>query len=75
MWPRNAWSGERASRRPPLRLLERAVDGNFCSFPALDLDPVWAQLHDDPEFQRIRSKAMACHARFKRMVELYDTTS
>jgi hypothetical protein len=58
-----------------LRFLERAVDGNFCSFPALDLDPVWTPLRNDPEFRRIRSKAMACHERFKRMVVLYDAAS
>ena len=39
--------------------------------PALDLDPIWAGLRGDPEFQRIRAKAMACHDRFRRMVEAY----
>jgi tetratricopeptide (TPR) repeat protein len=52
-----------------LRFIERSVDGNFCSFPALDLDPMWAELRSLPEFQRIRSKAMACHDRFRRAVE------
>jgi DNA-binding winged helix-turn-helix (wHTH) protein/tetratricopeptide (TPR) repeat protein len=52
-----------------LRFIERSVDGNFCSFPALDLDPIWAELRSLPEFQRIRSKAAACHDRFRRMVE------
>ena len=52
-----------------LRFVERAVDGSFCSYPALDLDPIWAGLRSDPEFQRIRTKAMACHDRFRRMVE------
>ena len=56
-------------KRETLRLLERAVDGNYCSYPALDLDPIWAGLRGDPEFQRIRAKAMACHERFRRMVE------
>jgi DNA-binding winged helix-turn-helix (wHTH) protein/tetratricopeptide (TPR) repeat protein len=51
-----------------LRLVERAVDGNCCSYPALDLDPIWAGLRGDPEFQRIRTKAIACHDRFRRMV-------
>ena len=55
-----------------LRLVERAVDGSFCSYPALDLDPIWTGLRGDPEFQRIRTKAMACHDRFRRMVEAYD---
>jgi DNA-binding winged helix-turn-helix (wHTH) protein/tetratricopeptide (TPR) repeat protein len=58
-----------------LRFLERAVDGNFCSFPAVDLDPIWTELRDDPEFQRIRSKALACHERFRGMVEAYDRKS
>jgi tetratricopeptide (TPR) repeat protein len=55
-----------------LRFLERAVEGNFCSFPAFDLDPMWASLRSDPEFQRIRSKGIACHERFRAMVEAYD---
>ena len=58
--------------RHALRFLERAVDGNFCSFPALDLDPIWAELRADPEFLRIRAKARACHDRFRRMVDAYD---
>ena len=48
-----------------LRFVERGVDGNYCSYPALDLDPIWAGLRSDPEFQRIRVKAMACHERFR----------
>jgi DNA-binding winged helix-turn-helix (wHTH) protein/TolB-like protein len=55
-----------------LRFLERGIDGNYCSFPALDLDPIWTGLRADPEFQRIRTKAKACHDRFARMVEAYD---
>ena len=55
-----------------LRFLERAVDGSFCSYPAVDLDPIWAKLRNDPEFQRIRVKAMACHDQFRRMVDAYD---
>jgi DNA-binding winged helix-turn-helix (wHTH) protein/tetratricopeptide (TPR) repeat protein len=55
--------------REALRFLERGVDSGYCSFPALDLDPVWKELHGDPEFQRIRTKAMACHEKVRRMVE------
>jgi tetratricopeptide (TPR) repeat protein len=58
-----------------LRFLERAVDGNFCSYPALDLDPMWVEMRSAPEFQRIRSKAMACHDGFRRMVLLHDAKS
>jgi DNA-binding winged helix-turn-helix (wHTH) protein/TolB-like protein len=55
--------------RDALRFLDLAVDRSFCSFPALDLDPIWAGLRSDSEFQRIRTKAMACHDRFRRVVE------
>jgi DNA-binding winged helix-turn-helix (wHTH) protein/TolB-like protein len=55
-----------------LRFLERAVDGNFCSFPAFDLDPVWKSLRSNPEFQRIRSKGIACHERFRALVDAHD---
>ena len=55
--------------REALRLVERAVDGRYCSYPALDQDPVWTPLRSDPEFQRIRAKAMACHDEFRRMAE------
>ena len=54
-----------------LRFVERGVDGHYCSYPALDLDPVWAGLRSDPDFQRIRDKAMACQDRFRRMVEAH----
>jgi DNA-binding winged helix-turn-helix (wHTH) protein/tetratricopeptide (TPR) repeat protein len=52
-----------------LRLVEYSVDSGHCSYPALDLDPIWAGLRSDPEFLRIRTKAMACHDKFRRMVE------
>ena len=58
-----------------LRLLESADDGGFCSYPAVDRDPIWTGLRSDPEFQRIRTKAMACHDRFRRAVDAYDAES
>ena len=57
--------------REALRFLERGVDMGYCSFPALDLDPVWKELHGDPEFQRIRTKAMACHEKVRRVVDAH----
>jgi hypothetical protein len=58
--------------REALPFLERGVDTGYCSFPLLDLDPVWKELKDDPGFQRIRTKAMACHEKFRRMVDARD---
>jgi len=66
-----------ACNRPQeaLRFVERAVDLGFCAHPALDLDPVWASLRDDREFQRIRGKAVACHDRFRGAVTAYDAAT
>lgn len=47
-----------------LTFLQQAVDGKFCAYPALDRDPVWADLRDNPQFQRIRDDAIACHQQF-----------
>jgi hypothetical protein len=55
-----------------LRFVERAVEGSFCSYPALDLDPIWAPVRNDPEFLRIRAKARACHDRFRSAVVKVD---
>ena len=49
------------------------MDGSYCSYPALDLDPIWAGLRSDPEFQRIRAKARPATTSFRRMVEAYDS--
>lgn len=54
-------------RDAALRLLETAVDQNYCSYPAVDLDPLWDPLRDDPEFVRIRDTAIACHERYLTM--------
>lgn len=51
--------------RHALRLLRHAVDGGFCSYPAVDRDPVWDGLRGDAEFRRLRERAAACHQRFR----------
>lgn len=48
-----------------LRFLERAVEGGFCIYPALDRDPIWASLRADAEFQRIRDRGIACFDSFR----------
>ena len=62
-------------REDALRFMERAVDNQFCSFPGFDQDPIWADMRADADFQRIRAKGMACHNRFRRMVDAYDEAS
>jgi hypothetical protein len=58
--------------REALQFVERSVDMTFCAYPAIDLDPIWASVRQDPEFQRIRTKAMACHQRFREAVKAID---
>lgn len=62
-------------RQEALRFLETAVDGQYCSWPSFDLDPMWANMRGDAEFQRIRAKGMACQQKFRQRVESYDKAS
>jgi eukaryotic-like serine/threonine-protein kinase len=47
-----------------LRLLRQAVEGKFCSYPAMDSDPLLAPLRHTAEFQEIHSAAIDCQKRF-----------
>ena len=47
-----------------LGLLRQAVHDRFCSYPALDSDPLFSQLRQTSEFQEIRSAAMDCQNKF-----------
>ena len=58
---RVAFCGDRESA---LHLLRKAVEGNYCSYPAMDRDPLFDSIRKTPEFAEIRRAAMACHQRF-----------
>jgi TolB-like protein/Tfp pilus assembly protein PilF len=47
-----------------LRLLKRAVEQNYCGYPAIDLDPLLVSIRKTPEFAEIRRVGMACQQRF-----------
>ena len=47
-----------------LRFLQLAIDGNHCSYPAVDMDPLFDGIRASPEFARTRASAVACHDRF-----------
>jgi hypothetical protein len=49
---------------PALQMLDSAVRANYCSYPAMDSDPLLANLRERSEFAEIRSRAMACNRRF-----------
>jgi len=47
-----------------LQMLRRAIQGNYCSYPAMDSDPILSSLRARPEFAEIRSDAIACQNNF-----------
>jgi hypothetical protein len=47
-----------------LDLLSRAVKANYCSYPAMESDPLLAPLRSKPEFAAIRSAAIHCQQTF-----------
>ncbi len=47
-----------------LQMLKRAIQGNYCSYPAIDSDPFFASVRAKPEFAEIQSAAIACQKDF-----------
>ena len=47
-----------------LSLLRAAVAGGYCSYPAIDLDPMLASIRTSADFAAIRSMAKECRDRF-----------
>jgi len=51
-------------RETALRLLRKAVEQNYCSYPAMDNDPLLASIRGTPEFAAIRQAGIECQKRF-----------
>src|SRR5262249_6012453 len=47
-----------------LRWLKLAIDGNYCSYPAMDRDPFFDKIRRDPEFVKLRQAGITCHENF-----------
>ena len=47
-----------------LRLLKKAVEQNYCSWPAMEGDPLLASVRGTPEFAEIRKMGIDCQKRF-----------
>ncbi len=47
-----------------LNLLRQAVAGGYCSYPAIDSDPMLASIRPVAEFARIRAMAKHCKENF-----------
>lgn len=47
-----------------LRLLRRAIEQNFCAYPAMDRNPLLAAVRKLPEYSAVRAEGIACQQRF-----------
>jgi len=47
-----------------LRELKRAIQGKYCSYPAMDNDPLFGAIRQRPEFAELRSAGMECQQSF-----------
>jgi serine/threonine protein kinase/DNA-binding winged helix-turn-helix (wHTH) protein len=47
-----------------LDMLKRAVRANYCGYPAMDTDPMFASIRSLPEYAEIRSIGMSCQNTF-----------
>jgi DNA-binding winged helix-turn-helix (wHTH) protein/TolB-like protein len=47
-----------------LRELQRAIRGNYCSYPDLEKDPLFNPIRQRPEFAELRQAAMQCQQNF-----------
>jgi non-specific serine/threonine protein kinase len=49
-----------------LKMLQLAVERHYCSYPALDADPLFEKIRGLPQFQQIRQAAIQCQQSFVR---------
>jgi len=47
-----------------LQLLKTAIEQNYCAWPAMDKDPLFASIRGRPEFAAIRQAGIECQKRF-----------
>jgi tetratricopeptide (TPR) repeat protein len=47
-----------------LNLLNRAIDGNYCSYPSMEHDPLFARIRAMPEYSKTLAAGRACQERF-----------
>ena len=57
-----------------LRELQKAIQGNYCSYPAMDKDPLFEPIRQRPEFAALRSAGMQCQQKFSNHREHADAS-
>lgn len=57
-----------------LRELKRAIQGKYCSYPAMDKDPLFDAIRKRPEFAELRSAGIECQQSFLAHRKQFDAT-
>jgi DNA-binding winged helix-turn-helix (wHTH) protein/TolB-like protein len=57
-----------------LRQLRKAITGNYCSYPAMDKDPLFDPIRQRPEFAELRQAAIQCQQSFLAHRQQVDAT-
>ena len=47
-----------------LEMLRKAIKGKYCSYPAIDTDPLFASVRARPEYAEVRASAIQCQNNF-----------
>ena len=47
-----------------VRELQRAINGNYCSYPAMDKDPLFDSIRQRPEYAELRQAGIRCQQSF-----------
>jgi predicted Ser/Thr protein kinase/TolB-like protein len=65
-----AYAGE---TEPALTMLRAAIGSGYCSYPAMDSDPLWGKVRGSGEFQALRSAGMDCRSQFLAQKKAIDS--
>jgi len=61
-------------RDAALRELQKAIDGSYCAYPAMDKDPLLGGIRFRPEFPGLRQAAIECQQKFVAHRQKVDST-
>ena len=49
---------------PGVLVVDASLDGNHCSYPTMDRDPLFDKMRNTPAFAKVRAAGIACHEDF-----------
>jgi hypothetical protein len=58
-----------------LAQLQKAIEGKYCSYPAMDKDPIFAGIRARREFDQLRRAGIQCQQNFLSHRKRFDSAS